>query len=370
MVTDSTENITREICTQGVGIQEACTQESNYWAFMIEYPLMQQSSHTGAWVRLFELSVVLTFGLIGNILVFIVMQRPALRKQSFSRYLSLLAICDSLSLIIRALFWINLLSTILKSEIIITFRTDFLCGFSEYFMTANHVICSWLLVCITCERIIVTAFPFSAAQFCTPKIANTVLVALVMSVCIGLSYVFYFSQFACNVCGMARQAQNVHYTIATTCVTVAPLVIIIISNIGIIFALRCQSDIVSHRQQLNNRNRITKMLLVLSISFVILFLPNAMLVLLMQLRPDWQTSLSVALGPVNMLWDINYGINFYLYAITGKVVRKEVKTVFRWMKVKFPTNRRSSRLPSISSGGVSTGMAASQTLSSIYRAVQ
>lgn len=302
--------------------ETTCDQNVNYWANMIENADQQQNFIT---VRLSELFIVILMGFNGNLLVFLLMRRPNLRKQSFSHYLSMLAVCDSISLLIRLLFWINLLSISMGKKILVTFHTSILCTLSEYIMTTNHVMCSWLLVCITSERIIVTSFPLSAIKMCTPRIAKTVVIILVFCVLSLFSYVLYYSTYSCGICGMASRIMTIHYTIATTFVTMLPLILIIVGNIIIVISMHRNSTLIIHQQRDDNRNHVTVMLVILSASFVVLFLPNAMLVLVMQLRSDWISDLQVALGPVNMLWDVNYGINFYLYAITGNMVRSELK---------------------------------------------
>ena len=317
--------------------ETSCDQNANYWANMIENADQQQ---TYGILRLVELFIVILMGFNGNLIVFLLMRRPNLRKQSFSHYLSVLAVCDSVSLLIRSLFWINLLKITMGQKPVITFHTDILCPFSEYIMTTNHVMCSWLLVCITFERIIVTCFPLSATKMCTPPIAKTVVCILLVCVLSLFSYILYYSSYSCGMCGMGTRLMSIHYTIATTFVTMLPLILIIVGNVVIVITMHRNSTFTSHQQRDDNRNHVTIMLVILSASFVVLFLPNAMLVLVMQLRSDWINDLKVALGPVNMLWDLNYSSNFYLYAITGNLVRSEFKSWYYGLRSKVKLARK------------------------------
>jgi hypothetical protein len=74
--------------------------------------------------------------------------------------------------------------------------------------------------------------------------------------------------------------------------------------------------------------RVTLTLLVVSLSFLILVMPNALLVLALGLRPEW-TGLLPALDPLALLWDGNFAVNFYLYVFAGQSFRAEVVRMLR-----------------------------------------
>ena len=65
------------------------------------------------------------------------------------------------------------------------------------------------------------------------------------------------------------------------------------------------------------------MVLFVSIAFLASIFPQAANGLMRILNPQWEW-LDVIDDVCAILWDFNYAINFYLYVITGRVVRVEL----------------------------------------------
>lgn len=70
-------------------------------------------------------------------------------------------------------------------------------------------------------------------------------------------------------------------------------------------------------------------LLCVSLAFLLLVMPNALLVLALGLRPDW-SALQPLLDPLALLWDGNFAVNFYLYVFAGASFRAEVLRMLGW----------------------------------------
>ena len=69
--------------------------------------------------------------------------------------------------------------------------------------------------------------------------------------------------------------------------------------------------------------RVTFTLLCVSLTFLVLVMPNALVVLGLGFRPDW-AFLQPLLDPLALLWDGNFAVNFYLYVLAGANFRAEV----------------------------------------------
>ncbi|XP_046579787.1 FMRFamide receptor-like [Haliotis rubra] len=306
----------------------------NYWSSFVERPTSQQSTSVGVWIRLVGLPPVLLLGIIGNILAILVMSRPAMRRHSFSFYLLLLGVCDTISLLVRLLFWINLFLEFKGSPVVITFTNLPACIISEYFITANTVVCSWVVVCITYERVIIVMFPLTGTKLCKPYISRRVVVLLILFPFLLMAYIPFNTSYFPDLGCVMRYIPDMlmHYIMATTFVTMLPLALIFLGNAVIIIQLKRQSKrITGTGKRENNVSRVTTMLVTVSLTFFILVLPNALMALLLALRPDWGI-LRAAVDPAAFLWDLNFAINFYLYVITGGNVRTEAKEMFSCFK--------------------------------------
>ncbi|XP_041351256.1 G-protein coupled receptor 15-like [Gigantopelta aegis] len=301
----------------------------NYWFGFIEKPTSQQVTLFGSWLRLIGLPPILLLGVFGNVLAIAVMLRPAMRRHSYSYYLVMCAICDTVSLVVRLLFWINLLREFRDLPVLVRFQDVVACVVSEYLITANTVISSWAIVCITVERVIVVLFPLTGTNVCKPAVARKVVTCVALGTFILLCYIPPFTQYLPAVgCAMRLSNIMVHFIIATIFVSMLPLILILVGNVCIIIQLQRQKTSIS---AIGNRtrtsNRVTTMMLTVSLTFFVLVMPNALLVLVSVLQPTWAT-LDVLKDPAAFLWDINFAINFYLYIVTAGNVRSELVMMF------------------------------------------
>lgn len=69
--------------------------------------------------------------------------------------------------------------------------------------------------------------------------------------------------------------------------------------------------------------RVTNMVLSVSFAFLASIFPPAANTMMRILNPQWEW-LDVTDDVCAILWDFNYAVNFYLYVITGRVVRVEL----------------------------------------------
>ena len=74
--------------------------------------------------------------------------------------------------------------------------------------------------------------------------------------------------------------------------------------------------------------RVTNMVLSVSFAFLATVFPQAANAMMRIVRPTWQW-LDVTDDVCAILWDFNYAVNFYLYVITGRNVRAELRQMLR-----------------------------------------
>ncbi|XP_052778115.1 thyrotropin-releasing hormone receptor-like [Mya arenaria] len=104
--------------------------------------------------------VLLVMGTFGNILTIIVLTRPASRKTSTAIYLIAMAFADLMVLYTGLLRWWMIHSF----GIDISLLGNVGCRLIWFFVFASPQLSSWLLVAVTCERIISTKWPHKAEK--------------------------------------------------------------------------------------------------------------------------------------------------------------------------------------------------------------
>ncbi|WAR14786.1 FMAR-like protein, partial [Mya arenaria] len=102
--------------------------------------------------------VLFLLGTVGNILSILVLTRPSSRKSSTATYLTALAVSDLIVL---------------------------------FFIFASTELSSWLLVAVTCERIISTMWPHKVRVLCTRRSAFYVILSLVVTIYGGTSHILF-----------------------------------------------------------------------------------------------------------------------------------------------------------------------------------
>jgi hypothetical protein len=126
--------------------------------------------------------------------------------------------------------------------------------------------------------------------------------------------------------------------------TLLPLTIIITVNILIMSKLFNENSLVDHTNASYNSRRkslllykISRMLVILSSIYLLLHLPGSILdvvkfIFVNAIRicnTKWQYYISITHDIFDLLTNFNYGINFYLYIISGKHIRKELIYTFK-----------------------------------------
>ena len=118
--------------------------------------------------------VVISVGMVGNMLSFITVIFSSLRYTSTCVYMAAISVLDSAVLV-------NTLSFLISGYIGQTrfyFRNDWACGFRTFLFYFCIHLDVLLLVAMTIDRFIVVKFPLKAQRLCTPKSALKTMVGL------------------------------------------------------------------------------------------------------------------------------------------------------------------------------------------------
>ncbi|CAF1020753.1 unnamed protein product [Rotaria sordida] len=300
------------------------------------------------------------FGVFGNGLALIVINRRSLRHTSSSVFITYLAIFDTLVLIIH-LTGLMTLHTI-KSYILhclFTYLTDFV------------TFCSvWIMVVMTIERCIAVHSPFLAKRFCTIQRARHSMYILIFTALtffsLTLPFIYTLNKTQ-NKCVVRKQYQILIRIIKPTVFYFIPDLILLV-NLFIIYELfmarrqRTQQLInpenAIHQINATSFNRkqqqLTMMLVTVSLSFYLFTTPAIVDYILQRNPPKYRDVRRLKMrflrSNLTVLWlQMSSATNFLFYYMAGSKFRaaclQTFTDVYDYIRAKFDDNyqrRRSS----------------------------
>ena len=303
------------------------------------------------WILQIGTIVIATIGIVGNCLSFLAMKSKRLRTKSYSHYLCALAVFDSLTLLGKCLKRVDSWMVVGTGTGIFDKFSDATCKFHNFATHVCYLMSTWLVLCITMERFIAVFFPFKRLTLCKPRKAMTVILA-VFAV---MSYTQIFRLIVIDnlghpyFCGAPSKYLDLYigmhvYFYQVVMVFSLPALIIIICNMMILHKIRhLKAEIIKEgsRQTVRiyaKKHKTTVMLLLVSFTFVIALLPSTLISMLLQISLNMHNkALAQALfcklyniSPIaELLSEINYGVNFFIYVLSAGSFRYELKRMCR-----------------------------------------
>ena len=294
---------------------------------------------------------VCSFGIVANVLVIFTIVFSSLRNYVFMNLIMSLAIFDSMYLI----FIINLQRGLFGQLFI---RPSLLhCRLNVIFLYTSGMLSSWVTVLISLERYIAICHPFKVHIYCTNKHTYLAIMALIVITSTCCTPFFY----SCSVSlldGMPlckSHGENAQYdiiiviSIALTLYSFVPFLLITILNVLMVRRIQFQKAFRSQRQQSRetssayNSSLIVMMVCVCCIFAVTSFPATVLVIVSLSYKFN-----SVGLSSLEydgwlfrmtyMLDDINHGINFFLYCLTGSIFRFAFYNLFKCREKKSERN--------------------------------
>ncbi|ELT90022.1 hypothetical protein CAPTEDRAFT_225492 [Capitella teleta] len=285
--------------------------------------------------------VIIAIGLLGNTLSVIVLARRQQRKFiSTYFYLLLLAVADSAML---------LLGLFLRTKPYIADRE---CQVVVFFFHTLSLCCIYLIVFMTLDKCIVIWWPLKARIYCTQsRVGLTCGASAVLNVCYNIPHAFNYSLVDGYCMAFPLQKTSGFFSVYIWlhfCVScVVPFIIIITCNCCIVRKLRSRD-----RRQLSGRtarrtDKITGVLLLVSITMLLLTLPQYVRYVYYSIVNYKETSREHAryilwYNITNKLFFTNHSINFISCSICGSNFREELKRLFQCKTKKARTFSTSS----------------------------
>ncbi len=292
---------------------------------------------------------ILIFGIFGNILSFLVFSMKQTRKVVSSFFFRCLAISDIVSLLPLTEYFLFLWSV---DSISINVWA---CNIISYLMRLSKTTSAWLLVFISIERCVGIYLPHKAKVLITNKrarVAFALLFIILMFVYSPVLVLFktkikydifrnrYYPDCS-KTTKYVPQYKEIFPWLETILYSFAPFILLGCLNIAICIRLLKvrqdrQATLASDSKSDSNMAGLTAMLLLTSFSFIVLTLPDTIYYLLKTYigfsSKDPGHSLYIKMKPFRamafILHQLNHGINFVLYCMSGKRFRSEVKAMF------------------------------------------
>lgn len=281
------------------------------------------------------------FAVSGNVLCVIVMQRGTLRSMSMSVYLSAMAVFDTLFFISR----------FVSGEVAFQKYTT-LCKFFTFLTPLTMCGSVWMIVGVTVDRLIAVCFPFKAKYLCTRK-RSLKIVACLTILLLGLNTPpMFFVRSINDTCTALDPHFKIQQGLVYSIIALyswLPSILLAILNTCIAIALavaevkKKKTLSIKHAQSQSATRKATAMVFTVSLLHIVLSLPLSLYYAWKMLSTSSNDSLwgtnsgdndqSTLQTIANALTYINYGINFILYVVAGKIFRAELRQLFReWRK--------------------------------------
>ena len=194
-------------------------QNLNYWLLIVE-------------------CLMVFFGICGNLLALVVINRRSLRDTSSSVFITYLAVFDSSVLLVH-------LTSLISSRFVRSTTLHCLLAYLTDFVTFSSI---WIMVIMTIERCIAVHSPFSAKRLCTIQRARHsiyILIVIDFLLCTVSFPFIYTVDESQRKCGVRKQYQTILRIVKPTIFYFIPDIILLI-NLFIIYEL-----FIARRQRAN-----------------------------------------------------------------------------------------------------------------------
>ena len=304
---------------------------------------------------------IVSVGIIGNILSFLVMVQPHNRHISTCVYMASLSVSDTILIIYQGYSVWMLPAFKLHPFVSIQCKWNIFTGFGI------GMIGSLIIVAMTFDKFFAIRFPHKSASFNTPRRAKIVVaIIVVVSVIFNLPHFFVTLLIDETCMPYARQGVwNQIFMFASFLInTVGVFVALIIMNGFIISAVRGRKKLLQNmgesekssesKHQRSTERQITIMLLLVSFLYLILIGPGCIhfvnwLIVPPDRNPLTHANFTLSYNVCQKLFFTNNSINFFLYCISGQKFPTDLFSIFRCN-----TNRDKNRSESSGLGSITT----------------
>ncbi len=213
-----------------------------------------------------------------------------------------------------------------------------------------------VVVALAIERLVAVKFPLYSKYICSVTNARRIIYLILLFTMIIQSYHFIVKGLDCSSSSNTTESKEncrcktlrsyatldillTIYLWRLILMTIIPLTVIITVNILIMNKLFNEKSIVDHTNTSGNARRkitlaykVSRMLVIISSVYLVLHVPGSSLEIIKfslihavkLCNWKWRYYIHITHDIFDLLTNVNYGINFYLYIISGKHIRREL----------------------------------------------
>ncbi|BFZ03615.1 hypothetical protein BsWGS_06654 [Bradybaena similaris] len=329
MLANTTFNLSGNVTSNDM---EVASDSGNYSQYILYNVTMYISEH---------LWFVMIFGVPGNIAsIFTIMSMSTV--SSSKAHVAILALTDTLAIASKVVYW-----QVSNHALHLTAPG---CAFIMYIQQISTSYANWIVVAMTTERFLAVWFPLRVGRIYTRRKAFIVLACLALAT--SCLYAFFFwswnERHELNYgywCEMKPEFQTFlvrFYWVEGLYWAVLPILFIVIGNVLIITnikrARKAQRHLTNAFDQGGRKSRdqrqITVMLIVVSLVFLLLNLPNAVFYFFRKFwvfeEPSYEeVKFMFTARLIHLLADANHAVNFYLYFLSMSSFRRRFLDAIR-----------------------------------------
>ncbi|XP_064611725.1 G-protein coupled receptor daf-37-like [Liolophura sinensis] len=293
--------------------------------------------------------LLLVCGLIGNVLSFCIFYPKAVKSRTQSSYtfLAVLAVFDSLALLLSSLR--GFLAHAFQLDIVLACH----CGVYLFFSFIATDMSVYVIIAMTVDRSISVFLPFKAKTLCTRNralVSMSVIFVILIAVNCSISFTYHRTEQTITVsnmttsvytCGaLMRYSEWLNFVwpwIDMTVLSFLPCVVLTTLNCAILLRMRSQNKRVHVMGQPSDGRLASQKrtnILLLSICLVF-FITTTPLTVLHIVEPYWSLDTPHQQAIHTMVSDIasqllfwNNCLNFILYCLSGREFRNDLKRIF------------------------------------------
>ena len=312
-------------------------------------------------IAIYWIPILVPIGLVGNILSFLIMVKPSNRKLSTCIYMAAISVNDSMMLSIILYGWS-------VSYLKIHKRYPLGCRIESFLIMFALQKATYQVVAMTIDKFIAIKWPHKAATYSTPKRAKmTIIVLYVCVISYNLPDFFLTKMIgtACVSYAVGSVYAKIYSWLTFFLNGVIPLTSLIAMNSAIVHEVRKSHNRFRnhesvkelenqnfagqgrHRPRKSVENQLTVMLLLVTTLFLVLLIPTyGRFLYFTSVNRDTpeRATATLFLHLSTRLYFTNSGINFFLYCISGKKFRKDLKKLLSFATSGIKTERTVSTL--------------------------
>ena len=292
----------------------------------------------GNLIAIYYFPIFIPVGFVGNTLSFLIMIKPNNRKMSTCIYMAAISINDN---IMVSMICYDYLVSNAQMHKWNPFECNFL-AFLALFVLQNS---TFLVVAMTLDKYIAIKWPHKAATYSTPRRAKLIAVGVYVFACVYNIPHFFLSSVIGGHCvnlGIVSIFSKVYSWLSFVINAVIPFTMLIHMNFVIVKAVRKSRKMfrptrgerdqgldARQRTMKSAENQVTIMLLLVTTLFLILLCPTycrfILLVFVKRDTPLKYVKIMFLFRISALLYISNSGMNFFLYCISGKKFRNDLK---------------------------------------------